>query len=129
VSTLYPIGLRLAGRKVLVVGGGTVATRRVPALLDAGADVLLVAPSVTPALQALAEARRIRWEARRFEPSDVDGAWLVQAAVDDRLAAAAVSAAAAERHVFCVRADDRGGGALAGQGDQAKVERLRRLGR
>jgi uroporphyrin-III C-methyltransferase/precorrin-2 dehydrogenase/sirohydrochlorin ferrochelatase len=107
VSTLYPIGLRLDGRRVLVVGGGTVATRRVPALLDAGADVLLVAPEVTPALQAVAQAGRIRWERRKFEPSDVDGAWLVQAAVDDPLAAAAVSAAAAERRVFCVRADDR----------------------
>ncbi|MCL7456810.1 uroporphyrinogen-III C-methyltransferase, partial [Micromonospora sp. MSM11] len=40
----YPLGLRLAGRRVVVVGGGAVATRRVPALLDAGADVLLVAP-------------------------------------------------------------------------------------
>jgi len=107
VTPLYPIGLRLAGRRVLVVGGGTVATRRVPALLDARAEVVLVSPSLTPALRALADAGRIRWVARRFEPSDVDGAWLVQAAVDDRLAAAAVSAAAAERRVFCVRADDR----------------------
>jgi uroporphyrin-III C-methyltransferase/precorrin-2 dehydrogenase/sirohydrochlorin ferrochelatase len=106
--TLYPIGLQLAGRRVLVVGGGTVATRRVPALLDAGADVLLVAPSVTPALRAHADARRLRWLARKFEPSDVDGAWFVQVAVDDPLAAAAVSAAAAERRVFCVRADNRG---------------------
>ncbi len=107
MTPLYPIGLRLAGRRVLVVGGGTVATRRVPALLDARAEVVLVSPSLTPALRALADAGRIRWVARRFEPSDVDGAWLVQAAVDDRLAAAAVSAAAAERRVFCVRADDR----------------------
>ncbi len=105
--TLYPIGLQLAGRRVLVVGGGTVATRRVPALLDAGAKVVLVAPSVTPALRSLADAQRLHWVPRRFEPSDVDGAWLVQAALDDRLAAAAVSAAAAERRVFCVRADDR----------------------
>ena len=50
MSTLYPIGLRLAGRRVLVVGGGTVATRRVPALLDAGAEVVIVSPSLTPAL-------------------------------------------------------------------------------
>jgi uroporphyrin-III C-methyltransferase / precorrin-2 dehydrogenase / sirohydrochlorin ferrochelatase len=106
--SLYPVGLHLAGRRVLVVGGGTVATRRVPALLDAEADVLLVAPSVTPALRALADAGRLHWVARRFEPSDVDGAWFVQVAVDDPLAAAAVSAAAAERRVFCVRADNRG---------------------
>ncbi|WFE31737.1 uroporphyrinogen-III C-methyltransferase [Micromonospora sp. WMMD975] len=103
----YPLGLRLAGRRVVVVGGGAVATRRVPALLDAGADVLLVSPELTPALRAHADAGRLRWEPRRFAAADLDGAWLVQVAVDDRAAAAAVSAAAAERRIFCVRADDR----------------------
>ncbi|MFG2108323.1 uroporphyrinogen-III C-methyltransferase [Micromonospora chersina] len=103
----YPLGLRLAGRRVVVVGGGAVATRRVPALLDAGADVLLVAPELTPALRAHVDAGRLRWEPRRFVPDDLDGAWLVHVAVDDRVAAAAVSAAAAERRIFCVRADDR----------------------
>jgi uroporphyrin-III C-methyltransferase/precorrin-2 dehydrogenase/sirohydrochlorin ferrochelatase len=97
----------LSGRRVLVVGGGTVATRRVPALLDAGARITLVSPHLTPALRALFDAGRLRWEPRRFQPSDVDGVWLVQAAVNDPLAAAAVSAAALERRVFCVRADDR----------------------
>ena len=97
----------LAGRRVLVVGGGAVATRRIPALLDVGADVVLVAPEITPALHALAEAGRLRWAERRFQPSDVDGAWLVHVAVDDSVAAAEVSVAAEARHVFCVRADDR----------------------
>jgi uroporphyrin-III C-methyltransferase/precorrin-2 dehydrogenase/sirohydrochlorin ferrochelatase len=104
---LYPLALKLDGRPVLVVGGGAVATRRVPALLDAGADVTLVSPELTPALRGLADAGRLRWAARRFEPSDVDGVWLVQVAVDDPQAAAQVSAAALERRVFCVRADDR----------------------
>ncbi|MFB9239509.1 uroporphyrinogen-III C-methyltransferase [Plantactinospora siamensis] len=104
---VYPLALRLGGRRVLVVGGGAVATRRVPALLAAGALVDVVAPELTPALRAHATAGRLRWIARRFVPADVDGAWLVQAAVDDPLAAAEVSAAAAERRVFCVRADDR----------------------
>src|SRR5262245_1616728 len=79
----YPLGLMLAGRRLLVVGGGTVATRRVPALLDAGADVVVVSPRLSTALYALADEGRIHWQARRFEPSDVDGAWLVQVAVDD----------------------------------------------
>ncbi|MFI7511932.1 uroporphyrinogen-III C-methyltransferase [Micromonospora echinofusca] len=103
----YPLGLRLAGRRVVVVGGGAVATRRVPALLDAGADVLLVAPELTPALRAHVDAGRLHWAPRRFAPDDLDGAWLVQVAIDDPLAAASVSAAAAERRIFCVRADDR----------------------
>ncbi|QDY10212.1 uroporphyrinogen-III C-methyltransferase [Micromonospora sp. HM134] len=103
----YPLGLRLAGRRVVVVGGGAVASRRVPALLDAGADVLLVSPEVTPALRAHVDAGRLHWRPRRFAPDDLDGAWLVQVAVDDPHAAASVSAAAAERRIFCVRADDR----------------------
>jgi len=105
--TLYPLALRLAGRRVLVVGGGAVATRRIPALLEAGAEVVVVSPDLTPALRDRAGAGRLRWIARRFEPADLDGAWLVHVAVDDPVAAAAVSAAAAERRIFCVRADDR----------------------
>jgi len=104
---LYPLALRLDGRRVLVVGGGAVATRRVPALLAAGALVDVVAPELTPALRAHADAGRLTWQSRRFEPSDLDGAWLVQVAVDDPAAAEQVSAAAQERRVFCVRADDR----------------------
>ncbi|MEV4630083.1 uroporphyrinogen-III C-methyltransferase [Micromonospora sp. NPDC049523] len=103
----YPLGLRLAGHRVLMVGGGAVATRRVPALLDAGALVEVVSPELTPALRAQVDAGRVRWTARPFEPADVDGAWLVQVAVDDPAAAEAVSVAAFERRVFCVRADDR----------------------
>ena len=105
--SLYPLGLRLDGRQVLVVGGGSVATRRLPALLDAGARVTLVSPDLTPALHGYVEAGRVVWIPRRFQPSDVDGCWLVHAAVDDDTAATAVSVAAEQRRVFCVRADDR----------------------
>lgn len=105
--TPYPLGLRLRGLAVLVVGGGAVATRRVPPLLAAGAIVTIVAPELTPALRSLADAGRVTWLERRFRPGDVDGMWLVHAALDDAAAAAEVSAAAAERRIFCVRADDR----------------------
>jgi uroporphyrin-III C-methyltransferase / precorrin-2 dehydrogenase / sirohydrochlorin ferrochelatase len=105
--TLYPLALRLAGRRVVVVGGGAVATRRVPALLAAGAQVAIVSPALTPALRALVDAGRLTWRAGRFQPSDLEEAWLVQVAVDDPAAAAAVSQAAEQRRVFCVRADDR----------------------
>jgi len=105
--SLYPLALKLADRRVLVVGGGTVATRRVPALLAAGARVEIVSPELTPALRGYVDAGRVTWNARRFEPGDVDGAWLVQVAVDDLASARQVSAAAEQRRVFCVRADDR----------------------
>jgi len=105
--TLYPLALKLTGRRVLVVGGGAVATRRVPALLAAGARVEIVSPELTPALRGIVDAGRAVWNERRFEPADVEGAWLVQVAVDDPEAAALVSEVAEQYRVFCVRADDR----------------------
>ncbi len=102
----YPSGLRLAGRRVVVVGGGHVAQRRVPGLIAVGAHVLLVAPDVTPAIEGLARGGEIVWARRRFEDADLDGAWYAVAATDDRDANEAVSRAAEERRVFCVRADD-----------------------
>ena len=102
----YPVGLRLAGRRVLVVGGGTVAQRRVSGLLDAGALVVLVAPEVTPALDALAAAGRLTWEQREYTDGDVDGAWYVMAATDVPDVNAAVAEAAERAHTFCARADD-----------------------
>ncbi|MGH8880990.1 MAG: uroporphyrinogen-III C-methyltransferase [Stackebrandtia sp.] len=102
---MYPMGLRLAGRRVLVVGGGTVAHRRIPRLLDAGADVLLVAPRVHTALQGLAEAGRVTWRRRDFAPSDLTDAWLVLAAADPAVNTE-ISALAEAARTFCVRADD-----------------------
>jgi uroporphyrin-III C-methyltransferase/precorrin-2 dehydrogenase/sirohydrochlorin ferrochelatase len=102
----YLLGLRLQGRRVLVVGGGALATRRVPALLDAGADILLVSPSVTTSLESLAAAGLIRWEPRRYQPGDGVGAWLICACTRDRAVNAAVAAAAEEQRTWYVRADD-----------------------
>jgi uroporphyrin-III C-methyltransferase/precorrin-2 dehydrogenase/sirohydrochlorin ferrochelatase len=102
----YPVGLRLAGRRVLVVGGGAVAARRLPNLLDAHADVLVVSPSVTPAVEALAAHGRIQWEARAYRPSDLDGAWYVLALTADPQVNAEVLVDAEAQRIFCVRADD-----------------------
>jgi uroporphyrin-III C-methyltransferase / precorrin-2 dehydrogenase / sirohydrochlorin ferrochelatase len=102
----YLLGLRLRGRRVLVVGGGAVATRRVPALLDAGADVLLVSPSVTTGLEDLAAAGQIRWERRPYRDGDCAGAWLVCACTDRPEVNVTVAAAAEELRTWCVRADD-----------------------
>ena len=101
----YLAGLRLAGRRVVVVGGGAVAARRAVRLLEAGAELVLVAPEVTPELARLAVAGRLRWEPRRYRPGDLHGAWYVLAATDDPPTNRQVSAEAEERRVFCVRAD------------------------
>ncbi|GAA0623307.1 uroporphyrinogen-III C-methyltransferase [Sporichthya brevicatena] len=105
-SLPYPVGLRLSGRRVVVVGGGQVAARRVPALLDAHADVVVVSPEATPAIDALADHGRLRWERRPYEPSDLDGAWYALALTADPTVNAAVATDAEARRIFCVRADD-----------------------
>jgi uroporphyrin-III C-methyltransferase/precorrin-2 dehydrogenase/sirohydrochlorin ferrochelatase len=102
----YLLGLRLRGRRVVVAGGGAVAGRRVPALLDAGADVSLVSPEVTGSLEDLAQAGRIHWARRRYAAGDIDGAWLVCACTDDPAVNAAIAAAAETQRIWCVRADD-----------------------
>ncbi len=100
----YLAGLVLAGRRVVVVGGGHVAQRRVPTFLAAGAVVTVVSPDVTPALEGL--AGEVTLELRTFTETDLDGAWYVVAATDDPAVNARVVAAAESRHTFCVRADD-----------------------
>lgn len=102
----YPVGLRLAGRRVVVVGGGQVAQRRLPPLVAAGADVVLVSPSATASVEAMADAGELRWERRPYRPGDLEGAWYAVIATDDPRANAAASAEAEERRVWCVRSDD-----------------------
>ncbi|HET6168263.1 MAG TPA: uroporphyrinogen-III C-methyltransferase [Marmoricola sp.] len=102
----YPSGLRLEGRKVVVVGGGQVAQRRVPGLIAAGARVQVVSPQVTPALEGLADAGEVVWLRRGFDDADLDGAWYVIAATDDADVNEAVGRSAEERRTFCVRSDD-----------------------
>jgi uroporphyrin-III C-methyltransferase / precorrin-2 dehydrogenase / sirohydrochlorin ferrochelatase len=103
----YLLGLRLTGRRVLVVGGGAVASRRIPALLDAGAAIELVSPEVTPSLEDLAEAGRITWTRRPYRPGDCKEAWLVTACTDDGAVNRAVADEAEAERVWYVRADDR----------------------
>ncbi|GAA2879090.1 uroporphyrinogen-III C-methyltransferase [Pseudonocardia halophobica] len=102
----YLVGLELAGRKVVVVGGGQVAQRRVSRLIASGALVEVVSPAVTPAVEGMASAREITWTARRYSEGDLDGAWYAIACTDDHEVNAAVGAEAERRRVFCVRADD-----------------------
>jgi len=104
--TGFPLLLDLTGRRVLVVGGGTVATRRAWALRQAGADVLVVAPSIADELEAL----DVVCKQRSFTAADLDGAWLAVACTDDPAVNAAVAAGAEQRRIFCVRSDAASGG-------------------
>ncbi|HEX3003613.1 MAG TPA: uroporphyrinogen-III C-methyltransferase [Angustibacter sp.] len=100
------LGLLVAERCVLVVGGGAVALRRVTRLLEAGADVRVVAPHVVPALRDLAHRGRLTWHRRAYREGDVDDAWLAFACTDDPEVNAAVLRDATAHRVWCSRADD-----------------------
>src|SRR4051812_23898099 len=102
----YPVGLRLTGRKVVVLGGGQVAQRRLPALIAAGADIVLVSPSATPSVEAMADAGEITWTRRPYQEGDLADAWYALIATSDHEANTAASAEAERHRVWCVRSDD-----------------------
>jgi uroporphyrin-III C-methyltransferase/precorrin-2 dehydrogenase/sirohydrochlorin ferrochelatase len=102
----YPVGLRLAGRRVVVIGGGAVAQRRIPTLLSAGALVTVVSPEVRPAVEGMVGAGEVVHIKRPYAYGDLDGAWYALALTDSPSANAAVVAEAEQRRIFCVRADD-----------------------
>lgn len=103
---MYPLFLDLSGRRVVVVGGGRVATRRVGALVEAGADVRVVAPSVTDKLAGLVAEGAVSWAERGYRPGDLEGALLVHTATGVKGVDARVSWDAAAEGIWCVNAAD-----------------------
>ena len=98
----YLAGLRMAGKKVVVVGGGSVAQRRLPLLIASGANVHVISRSATPAVEAM---NGVTLSRREYRDGDLEGAWYAIAATDDAQVNAAVVAEAERRQIFCVRAD------------------------
>ncbi|MEC3980876.1 uroporphyrinogen-III C-methyltransferase [Amycolatopsis sp. H20-H5] len=102
----YLSGLDLAGRRVVMVGGGTVAQRRLPRLVAAGARVELISPHTSPSVSGMADAGELVWHERRYAEGDLADAWYALACTDDAEVNAAVCAEAERARVFCVRADE-----------------------
>ncbi|HWW95654.1 MAG TPA: bifunctional precorrin-2 dehydrogenase/sirohydrochlorin ferrochelatase [Vicinamibacteria bacterium] len=98
---VFPVFLRLAGRQVLVVGGGAVAASKLSGLRKANARVTVVAPEIRPEI----EEAGVRLLRRRFRPKDLAGAWLVVAAATPEVNRRVASAAEA-RQVFVNAVDD-----------------------
>jgi len=108
VTTL--LGVELAGREVLVVGGGSVATRRVRTLLADGARVHVVAPEVSAELEGLVESGHVTWTAGQVRAAHVEGVWLVHTATGNRATDAQVARWAKQWRVLCVNASDAAAG-------------------
>jgi uroporphyrin-III C-methyltransferase/precorrin-2 dehydrogenase/sirohydrochlorin ferrochelatase len=103
----YLSGLVLTDRRVVVVGGGGVAQRRLPRLLETGAQIDLISPAITPTIEGLLTNPALRWIERGYVDGDLADAWYVVVATDDASVNDQVSAEAEARRIFCVRSDDR----------------------
>ncbi len=97
----YPINLDLAGRRVLVIGGGVIAEGKARQLVEAGAIVQIVSPMLAEALSRLAEQGTITWRQGVFVESDLNGIGLVISATDDQAVNESVAKLAAERKMLC----------------------------
>lgn len=100
------LGLSLTGRRVLLVGGGAVAARRLGRFIADGAVVRVVAPRLAPQTLALVLEHGVSWEEREFDPGDVADAWLVHTATGDVAVDREVTAECDRSRVFCVNASD-----------------------
>lgn len=97
---MIPLALNCAGRKVLIVGGGPVATRKCKNLLDAGAAVTLVAPDASDYLRQQAHEGQLTWHRRVFTEEDLDGVWLVFIAVNHESTGQDIARLCYERQIW-----------------------------
>ena len=100
---IVPVGLRVEGRRILVVGAGRIAARKAAIYLEQGAQVIVVAPEHGPEMAELAVAERV---CRDFVPEDLDNIWLVVTATGNPAVDGAVFREAEQRRIWCNAADD-----------------------
>ncbi|MEE8075708.1 MAG: bifunctional precorrin-2 dehydrogenase/sirohydrochlorin ferrochelatase [Candidatus Binatia bacterium] len=102
----YPIFIEMTGRHCAVVGGGVVAERKVEALLNAGAAVTVISPSLTGPIHSWVAAGKVRYLGREYRPGDLSGFEMVFVATNDRKVNPVVFQEARERGVWVNAADD-----------------------
>ncbi len=105
---MYPVFLDIDAKLCVVIGGGSVAERKVRGLLDAGAQVRVISPEVSEGLADLAANDRIEWRRKEYASADLHGAFLVFAATDNRGIQQQVRLRAAENGQLVNVADDPG---------------------
>ena len=102
----YPVFLDIAGKPVIVVGGGNIALQKVEGLIAAGAEVTLVSPDLLPGLQEMVESGQITHINREYEPGDLEGYKLAFVATDDRSTNATITNEGRERGIWVNAVDD-----------------------
>jgi precorrin-2 dehydrogenase / sirohydrochlorin ferrochelatase len=104
----YPIMLRLEGKKVVVIGGGRVAERKVKGLLGTGGLITVISPQSTDELKRLASSGLIEWHEKSFSKEDIKGAFLIFAATNDKVLNQSIKMAASDQQLVNI-ADDPDG--------------------
>jgi uroporphyrin-III C-methyltransferase/precorrin-2 dehydrogenase/sirohydrochlorin ferrochelatase len=104
----YPISLDVTGRRCVVIGGGDIGERKSQELLEAGADVVVIAPYVTAEIEKLSEGNRLALIRREYAPGDLEGAFVAIAATDNRDFNSRIFQEATERNVLLNAVDDIG---------------------
>lgn len=93
--------LKLGRRPCLVVGAGDVGESKIASLLEADANIRVVAPQATAQVQSWAEGKKIEWLARAWAPNDLEGVFLVVAATSSPELHEQIFAEAQRRGVLC----------------------------
>jgi precorrin-2 dehydrogenase/sirohydrochlorin ferrochelatase len=106
MADLFPIFLKLEGRRCLVVGGGAIAEQKLTSLIHAGARIHLVAPHANDSIQRLAREGQLRWVQREFVSSDLDGVVVVVASTANPEVNEGIYREADARGVLCNAVDE-----------------------
>lgn len=104
--SLFPIFLKLAARRCIVIGGGAIAESKIESLQAAEANITVISPMVTERIANFAAAGEIEWLRREYAAGDLAGHFLVVAATDNPATNRAVFQEARERDVLCNAVDD-----------------------
>jgi precorrin-2 dehydrogenase/sirohydrochlorin ferrochelatase len=100
--------LKLEGKKVVIVGGGKVAERKVTGLLGTGSHITVISPNTTDELKRLAGCGRIEWIEKSFSKEDLDGAFLIFAATNDNEVNQYIKMAARDQQLVTIADDPEG---------------------
>ena len=106
MTSYYPVYLNLRGRRCVIVGGGTVAEGKISRLLDSGAEISVVSPDATPGIRQFVADGAVRWEQRRYESGDLEGAFIAIAATNVREVNRRIFEEAEQRGVMLNAVDD-----------------------
>jgi len=101
----FPAFLKLDNRKVLLVGGGYIAGEKLEKLLDFTSDITVVAPQICNDVQKMINARQLTFHHRPYEPSDLEGVFMVIVAVDDLQLQKEIYESCQSRHILCNSVD------------------------